>query len=80
MIVYFGNENLPGCTRLYPVVPKSLRRCSFGKLKLLFLQSWLIITYTDLCASQDMFETSLAAATGIDPSAIEIVPCQPQMW
>ena len=66
------------CIRLYPNL--YVDAACFGKLKLLFLQSWLIITYTDLCASQEMFETSLAAATGIDPSAIEIVPCQPQMW
>lgn len=69
IVSYFGNT-----VNIY------VDAACFGKLNLLFLLSWPIITCTDLRDSQEMFKTSLAAATGIDPSAIEIVACQPQMW
>ena len=73
IVSYFRNKHLPrACTWLYPNL--YVDAACFGKLNLLFL------TCTDLCTSQEMFKTSIAAATGIDPSAIEIVPCQPQMW
>jgi len=77
ILSYFANKDLPR-TWLYPNL--YVDAACFGKLNLLFLLSWPIITCTDLRDSQEMFKTSLAAATGIDPSAIEIVPCQPQMW